>query len=239
MKCKQIYKLIVLLFFSGFGNEISSQTILTQDDYYESQIDLISDYLLQFPNNSQLSIAIVNENDINFIGARKNNGKVYLINNKDSVFEIGSITKIFTSTILSPLAIDSVVDLDASIDGILPYKLKQTSNDNIPITFKTLANHTSGLEFEPSNLNVSIDKYPNNPYHAYDYALFDEYLQNSLTINNIPGTTYQYSNLGYGLLGYLLETISGKDYETLLQEIVCERYNFQNTTTDYTRVEKL
>ena len=239
MKRKQIYKLIFLLLCFTSGVKISSQTILTHDDYYKSQIDLISDYLLKFPDNSQLSIAIVKNIEVNFIGARRTNGKFFLIDNKDSVFEIGSITKIFTSTILSRLVIDSVINLEVSIEGILPFKLKQISRNNSPITFKTLANHTSGLDYEPSNINLSIDKCPNNPYHAYDYKLFDEYLQNDLTINNIPGTTYHYSNLGYGLLGYLLETISGKDYETLLQELVCEKYSLQNTSTGYTRVERL
>ncbi|MBI9072838.1 MAG: beta-lactamase family protein [Melioribacteraceae bacterium] len=239
MKSKLIYKLILLLFCSVFGNSINSQTIKTHDDYYNSQLDLISDYILQFPNNSQLSIAIVNKNDINFIGAKKNHGKFLLIDNKDSVFEIGSITKIFTSTILSRLAIDSVINLDASIEGILPYKIKQISKDKIPITLRTLANHTSGLEFEPSNVNVSADKNPNNPYQAYDYKLFDEYLQNGLIVFNTPGTTYQYSNLGYGLLGYLLETFTVKEYETLFQDLVCEKYNLRYSSTDYIKVEKL
>ncbi len=239
MRKKPNYTIISLLFCLAIAFDIKSQIPRIPNGFFKSQVDMISNYLMQFSDNSQLSIASVIGNDIDFIGAQKNDGKIFLTDNKNSVFEIGSITKIFTSTILSRLAIDSVINLEGSIEGILPYKLKQISKDGINVTFKSLANHTSGLQFEPGNINVSSDLYPKNPYQAYDNKLFDEYLRNSLTINSIPGTTYQYSNLGYGLLGYLLETKSGKDYETLLQELVCKQYGLQNTSTSFTRVERL
>lgn len=235
-----IRKIIFFLFVFLNANQLSSKTSFGDSTVLPSaQFDLISTYIAQFPDQTQLSIAIINNENVHFVGLQKTGNQLISVDNKDSVFEIGSITKIFTSAILSSLVQDSILRLDDSIDGILPIKLKESSKHDIPITYKTLANHTSGLPFEADNLEISVLKNPYNPYAEYSYDLFDDYLTNSMKLHSIPGQKFQYSNLGYGLLGYLLESKTDTEYESLVQELVFNRYNMNHSSSDYIKVEEL
>ena len=89
------------------------------------------------------------------------------------------------------------------------------------MTLLRLANHTSGLPKEPDN--VSTDwAMPGSPYQSYDTMKLYDYLSQRMTLQFTPGEQRSYSNLGGGLLGHLLSRITGKSYETLLRESVCE-----------------
>ena len=99
-----------------------------------------------------------------------------------------------------------------------------------------MANHTSGLPRLPSNLRLNeVD--PNNPYKEYDEEKLQKYLIGELKLNNEPGKKFEYSNLGAGLLGYLLSTIEKKSYEDLLQSILLSKYKMNNTTTIRSTIE--
>lgn len=194
----------------------------------QSQIDLITKYVTIFPTRTQLSIALIANNNVNYAGIEKVNNKFLSINNSDSVFEIGSITKLFTSTLLSTLVKENGLILNDPIETVLPYKLKQSVKDRTLITYKTLANHTSGLP-----------RMPDNYIPGYDSVLLREYLQKQLNLNSLPGEKYQYSNLGVGILGYLLEIKTGKSYEELLHNKIFLKYNMSYTTSELNRVKAL
>ncbi len=237
---KNKYIIAAIYFNCLTGIDIFSQSISLEDKHLtQKQFEFISSYLLQFPENSQMSIGIIDDKNVNFKGVKKENGKIINIDNKDSVFEIGSISKIFTSSILATLAFNKILNIDDPIEGILPYKLHQSSLKDKPITFKSLANYTSGLAYEPDNIDISINKNPTNPYLNYNYELLNDYLQNRVTLNSIPGEKFEYSNLGAGLLGYLLEIKTGEDYETLLQEKIFSKYNMSNSSSKFNAVETL
>ena len=91
----------------------------------------------------------------------------------DTVFEIGSITKTFTTTLLALMVQDHAVDLDDPVASLLPAGTSVPSRDGRQITLEDLATHTSGLPRNPPNL---APKDPDNPYADYTVAQLYDFL---------------------------------------------------------------
>ena len=202
-----------------------------QNSLDSSQAQAVFDRAKHFPNGTQISICFMTGDSEKYIGFERRNDSLVYINNSNSVFEIGSITKTFTGTMLAKLVRDGKVDINEPIKNILPVRMNQSSLNGKEITLVHLANHTSGLPFEPSN--VKDDKnHPFNPYAPYQYyntqKLYD-YLSHQLVLQLTPGEKRIYSNLGCGLLGHILTLISGKPYEELLFETICTPLGMKHT----------
>jgi CubicO group peptidase (beta-lactamase class C family) len=229
MKIRQLAFIIFLTLYLGNGNILKSQTSIGENiSLSQSQKDLIKRYISVFPDNTQLSIAFITNNYIQYLGIKKVDNKLLSIDNWDSVFDIGSITKVFTSTLLADLVKENVVNLNDPIETVLPYKLRQSVRNRMLITYKSLANHTSGLPEMPDNYMTK-----------YDTALLRDYLQNRLILSSVPGKKYLYSNLGVGLLGYLLELKTSKSYEELLQEKIFNKYKMAYSTSELKKAQDL
>lgn len=132
----------------------------------------------------------------------------------DSVFEIGSITKTFTGTLLADLVLRGDVDLDTPIRHYLPERIRIPSYNGKEITLLHLATHTSGLPGIPTNI---IMRSYEDPYSDYTTDLMLQFLADYELTREI-GSLWEYSNLGVALLGYILELRSGMRYEELLTE---------------------
>jgi CubicO group peptidase (beta-lactamase class C family) len=196
-----------------------------------SQAQIVFNYAQHFPNETQLSICIIAGDSEKYIGILRRNDSLVYIHNSDSVFEIGSITKTFTGTMLAKLIYDGKVNLNEPIKNLLPVRLNQSSLNGNEITLVHLANHTSGLPFEPTNVkdNKEHPFDPYSPYRYYDTTRLYDYLSHQVVLQSTPGEKRTYSNLGGGLLGHVLTFISAKSYEELLFEIVCAPLGMKNT----------
>ncbi len=202
------------------GIEISNPKIS------KKQSKLLFENTKSFPNNTQLSIALIKKGKISFIGIERTNNTIKLVENYKHTFEIGSITKVFTATLLSNFVTNQKLKLDSNIQDYLDFKI----NSQHKITFKQLANHTSGLPRLPSNLNLlSVDQ--NNPYKDYDKEKLKDYLTSDIKLNQKPGIKYDYSNLGAGMLGFELAMISKSSFDSLLQEKIFAKYKMVNSTS--------
>lgn len=210
--------------FNGLNSEILSQ----------EQMDLIYEKTKLLPDNSQLSIAIVENGKTEYIGVIREDDTLKLIDNHRSVFEIGSISKAFTSTLLSELVEQGKVALDKPFDSYLDYKAKTDKT----ISLEQLSNHTSGLPVLPSNIGF-FALMSDNPYKDYDEAKLKKYLTEEIKLENDPGTTNKYSNLGAGLLGYVLTKVEGKSYEEMLQESIFSKYGMSSSTSLRSKTENL
>jgi CubicO group peptidase (beta-lactamase class C family) len=136
---------------------------------------------------------------------------------ENSIFEIGSISKTFTCTLLALAAGEGKLKLADPLYKYLPDGLSGLKMLNPPISLVSLANHSSGLPRLPLNLNGAN---PSNPYKDYDSAklfLFYSYVKPQ----TIPGEKYEYSNLGVGTLGLVLERVYHRSYEDLVLEKIC------------------
>ena len=133
--------------------------------------------------------------------------------NGDTIFEIGSVTKVFTSLLLSDMVQRGEVALSDPVAMYLPADVKMPERGGRVITLVDLATHTSGLPRLPSNLNPND---PANPYADYTTAQLYKFLS-SYELTRDIGARFEYSNLGGGLLGLALARRAGMDYEAAVK----------------------
>lgn len=229
------YLTLILLCIITYGCSHEKVAFNGQKDFHQSITEIQSKNIYaetkDFPNNTQLSFAIIKDGTTKFYGVKRENDTIFTVDNHDGVFEIGSISKVFTATLLANLVVDNQLGLDDNIKDYLEWPLK----GDVKITFKQLSNHTSGLPRLPTNLLPdSVDL--QNPYKDYDERKLKQYLTKHLQLNQNPGEKSEYSNLGVGLLGFILSEIDATSYESLLQTKICTKYDMASTTTDRSRI---
>jgi serine-type D-Ala-D-Ala carboxypeptidase/endopeptidase len=142
-----------------------------------------------------------------------------------TVFEIGSMTKVFTSLLLADMVQRGEVALADPVAKYLPSTVKMPERGGKQITLEDLATHTSGLPRLPSNLNP---KDPANPYADYSVEQLYQFLSSYQLTRDI-GSKYEYSNLGGGLLGHVLARRAGMSYEDLVRNRICDPLHMANT----------
>ena len=142
----------------------------------------------------------------------------------DTVYEIGSITKTFTGTLLADMVLNKELTLETTIGELLP------GANNYPaelrrISLGRIATHSSGLPRLPGNL-FATTKDPANPYASYTPEHLDAFLRAFVPPADPKP---EYSNLGFGVLGYALATKAGTSYEDLITERVLAPLGMRHT----------
>jgi CubicO group peptidase (beta-lactamase class C family) len=230
--------LIIFLLSFYFGHHLKAQNEFCADQNIpQSAMDTLLKYALTFPNETQFSVAIIKNNAVRFIGVKKKDGILIPVENKDSVFEIGSITKVFTSTILVHLILKGKINPDEPISQTLPFKLNESEKEGKFITYKMLSNHTSGIPNLPDSMDEYMKRDPENPFVDYDNKKFVQYLKTTMKLNFVPGTQYDYSNQGAGLLGHLIQIKTGQPLDKLLQSMVFSKYDMPFSTIDRDKIK--
>jgi serine-type D-Ala-D-Ala carboxypeptidase/endopeptidase len=143
----------------------------------------------------------------------------------DTIFEIGSITKVFTALLAADMAQRGEVKLDDPIQKYLPPTVKIPERAGKQITLIDLATHTSGLPRMPENFRP---KDPSRPYVDYTVDALYAFLS-SYELRRDIGVKYVYSNLGFGLLGLGLAHRAGMDYEKLVVTRICDPLGMKST----------
>ena len=147
---------------------------------------------------------------------------------EDTIFEIGSLTKVFAATLLAQFVVQEKLSLEDVAAGALPAYVTLPNDGESEITFRRLANHRSALPRLPANLDLTTVE-QDNPYADYTVENLYEYLQSA---ENLPerGTHEEYSNLGYGLLGHLLGRIDESNFDQALSKHVLNPLGLNETT---------
>ncbi len=143
-----------------------------------------------------------------------------------SVFEIGSISKTFTTTILAKQVVDGALDLQDPVQDLLPEAVKAPTRNGESIKMVHLANHRSSFPRMSSNF---APEDPANPFADYSeeqlYAFLNEY-----ELPRDIGSEYEYSNYAMGLLGHILAAQQKKSYEELVLENIARPLGMQQTS---------
>jgi CubicO group peptidase (beta-lactamase class C family) len=137
----------------------------------------------------------------------------------ETVFEIGSITKVFTCLVLADMAQRGEVGLDDPAEKHLPVGVTVPERGGKQITLVDLATHTAGLPRWPDDIapgELSPRDW-SNPYADYTTEQLHAFLSGHRLRHDI-GAAHAYSNLGMGLLGRALAHRAGLDFETLVHE---------------------
>lgn len=161
--------------------------------------------------------------------------------NDESIFQLSSISKTITAFAVLELYEKGKLDLDESIDPYLEFKFRNPYFPEKQITFRMLLNHTSGLAdvtstgpVVPSKVGrpkssrgdseMTLEEYitqlliPGGRYYSEEYFKDSE-----------PGTSYNYSNIGYSLLGYLVQRISGTDFSAYCRKNIFDPMDMDDT----------
>ena len=153
-------------------------------------------------------------------------------NTTDTRFRLGSITKQFTAALILQLVEQGKIKLDGKLSDYLPSYRKDTGEK---VTIHQLLNHTSGIP-SYTGLPNFINDVSRNPYTVDDFVA--KFASNNLEFE--PGSRFSYNNSGYFLLGAIIEKVTGKPYEKVLQEKIFDPLGMKNTGYDHagTIIEK-
>lgn len=195
------------------------------------QVNRIVNAYLSNPENAGIAIGIISGNsDYVFCfgdACKKENIKI----DTNTIFEIGSITKIFTGLLLANEVENHKLSLEDNINLYLPQ-----CNTSQKITLLSLATHSSGLPRLADNFWETV-KYPDNPYVSYGEKDLNQYLL-SLKLDSTRIPHYNYSNVGVGILGYILAAKNNASYEKLVSEIICKPLSMNSTIVQLNKNQK-
>lgn len=134
----------------------------------------------------------------------------------DYLFRLGSISKQFTSICIMKLIEQGVFNVESTVfgpEGILKEQFTNVSEKAKSVTVRNLLDHSSGWESDPDPMFTS----------SFSGQTLDQRIQYVLTSpQSEPGSKYSYFNMGYGILGKIIEVVTGKKYETFLKEVLAE-----------------
>jgi D-alanyl-D-alanine-carboxypeptidase/D-alanyl-D-alanine-endopeptidase len=175
-------------------------------------------------------VGLVDDKGVRIISYGKPNKNSDKAVNGDSVFEIGSVTKVFTATVLADMVERGEVSLSDPISKYLPKSVKTPTRNGKEITLLDLSTQTSGLPRLPDNF---APRDVQNPYADYSVEQLYAFLS-SYTLTRDIGSKYEYSNLGVGLLGHILALRAGTDYETLVRTRIFQPLKMNNSSIKLT-----
>lgn len=150
--------------------------------------------------------------------------------NGDTVFEIGSVTKTFTTLLLQDMIERGEMKLDDPVARYLPASVTMPARKGKEITLLHLATHTSGL---PCWANNYDSKRVDNPFIDYTVERLYAFLS-GCKLTRDPGAEWGYSNLGMELLGHVIALKAGTSYESLLVERICRPLKMDSTRVTLT-----
>ena len=192
----------------------------------EKKIDSLVSPYMEKGNTVGLVIGVLKNGNSTVFGYGETRAGNNVLPDGNTIFEIGSISKTFTAALLADMITRGEVKLTDRADKYLPDSIKHLEYNGAPVTLQSLSNHSSGLPRLPANLFSEGNR--SNPYQHYGNAELFSFLAQFKPYRE-PGKQYEYSNLAVGLLGVILERISGKSYEQLLNERILTPLQMKDT----------
>jgi len=129
---------------------------------------------------------------------------------KEDLFRIASISKSFTTTALMTLVDAGKLDLDTDVSDILGFKVRNPKFPDVVITVKLLLSHSSSLNDSQGYFSLNTINPQTNPDYALCYRDYE------------PGTKYEYCNLGFNMIGTIVEKLAGERFDNFVRRVVLQ-----------------
>ena len=230
---KQLFKFNNILFcivISLLSNHPISSQVYTS---YDSLDETINNYIRD-NNIPGLVACVVIGNKIEWInsyGFSNIENKVEM--KPDAIINIASVSKLFTTTAIMQLWEKDKISLKADINTYLPFSIRNPKFPGVPITIQQLLTHTSSIvdgsalweSYSCGDPSISLEYWVTN-YFKPDGEFYNEKENFS---ENEPGSIDNYSNVGYGLLGYIVERVSGQTFNEYCNENIFKPLKMVNS----------
>ena len=236
------YRILILLCFSSCIQWESSSRIACAEGF-KSRVDGVIEPFLKDKPYLGLVVGIVKQDHTTEAlgyGTVKLNGKNCEPNAK-TIFEIGSITKVFTATVLANMVNKKLLKLEDPVQKYLPADLIVPRYKQSQITLLHLATHTSELPVQPPLIGFFVlgTKDPSNPYAEYGNKNLAKTLS-VLELYRTPGKRFSYSNLGVGILGQaLVKQSKAASYEEMIIQQICKPLGMEQTRIKISKEQQL
>jgi CubicO group peptidase (beta-lactamase class C family) len=236
----------------GFSDTLLQKQCFNPDPSFDRQITL----LMKIGNMPSLSACIIKNNSVVW---SKGYGFYDLENKKkasnDTIYMAGSISKTITATAILQLYEKGLFNLSDNVNDRLPFNLTNPKYPEINITYKMLLAHRSSLG---GSTNLSLSRFeltkisflnllallkcdfPEDPYPWLEEILVpggDKY-NAEIWADYPPGERFNYSNIGFIVLGYLVEIWSGQPFEQYCEENIFEPLNMTDTSFHYANLKR-
>ncbi len=232
------YKFVILAICLWVLHSCNSPKYIKTYLYPKNQfgIEKIIDWYFINYKIPAISAAVISEDRIFFINKGTTSRKSQERVTENNLYQIASLSKTFTGIITKSLVNSNHIDLETPILKYFQSELDENNSSKIKnIKISDLLHHTSGFPHTAENLK----RKPLGGPVTKEYSLKDmiEDIEDSSLLFE-PGSAWSYSNLGYAILGYILEQESKKSYEELIFEHVCKPYNLSSTSTSLNTDQK-
>jgi D-alanyl-D-alanine-carboxypeptidase/D-alanyl-D-alanine-endopeptidase len=210
-KMKHVKNRLLLVFLSVLVFTIPRSSLTAQSESIEPKImEVVKERVDKYGKRFGIVVGIINEKGSKILSYGKLSKDGPEVDG-DTVFELCSVTKVFTAILLADMVERGEVGLNDPLDKYLPESVKVPTWNGKKITLFHLATHTSGL---PNTPKTSSPRENKPGYVDFSVDQLYDFLSN-YTLTREIGSQYQYSNLGMGLLGHVLSLRAGIPYRTI------------------------
>lgn len=226
MKPNKLITLITLCFFSLTCCSQNKKFKKKQNQKIKINGKKIAEILSFFPTDEPGGTFLVTQNGKHIASAAlgKSNLELDIDMQLDNVFNIASVTKPFTAVAIFTLIEKGKISLQDKVSKFVPNFPKEGKN----ITIGHLLSHSSGMEYKNDEKQRNDFKRAIRNRNENDSDFILEYFTKE-KFDTEPGNKYDYNNVAYQLLGYIIELVSDKTYETYLKEVFFTPLKMNNT----------
>jgi D-alanyl-D-alanine-carboxypeptidase/D-alanyl-D-alanine-endopeptidase len=228
------------------NNNLTSTFVITDEIK-----GLIDERIDKNKTNAAIAIGLIDPNGTQFYGHGKMSNTSNATVDENTVFSIGSTTKVFTTTLLADMVNKGLIKLDDPIEKYLPSNVTVPQYNGHKITIEDLATHTSGLPEFPGNYCPSFDlektggqdsvQYRKNLMNCTKNYTFNQLYQalSNFTLTREPGSKVEYSTFGIGLLGHILTLKSNmSSFDELLDHNILDVLGMNDTSFGLSESQK-